>query len=140
MDCQEAREHILEFFAEPRLEAKPAGLEAHLALCETCCRFSQTQFQLDSQLTREISPPPLSPQFRSSVMKKAGREPYSIWHEFLPEKTHLLGCLIAIVLSITILPFPATSTLLAGTAFTLVTYFLHSIIRSSLELWEEGQQ
>lgn len=140
MDCQKAREYILESLAAPRLGAKPADLEAHLALCGTCRRFSETQLRLDSLLSREISPRPPSPQFRISVMKKVRREPYSIWHESLPDKAHLLGCICATALSIPVLPFPATSTLFAGTAFTLVTYFLQSIIWGSLELWDEGQQ
>jgi hypothetical protein len=140
MDCHEAREYLLESYAEPQLEAKQADLEAHMALCETCRCFFETQLQLDSLLSRQISPPPLNSRFRSSVMEKARREPCSIWHEFLPDKAHLLGGICATALSLPLLPFPATSILLAGAAFTLATYFVQSLIRGSLELWEEGQQ
>lgn len=140
MDCQEAREHILESLAEPRLGAKSADLEGHLAACETCRGIFETQLQLDSQLSSAILTPPLNPRFRRAVMSKVHREPYCIWREFLLDKAHLLGCICAIAISIAVLPFPASSTLFAGMALTLVTYFLQSIILGSWEIWEEGQQ
>jgi len=140
MDCREAREHILEALAEPRTGTDAADLERHLAACEICRRFFETQLQLDSKLSTAISAPPLTPGFRKSLMARVRREPYSIWHEFLPDKAHLAGCICATAVSIPVMPFPSSSTLLTGLAFTLVTYFLQSVIRGSLEIWEEGQQ
>jgi hypothetical protein len=140
MDCREAQERILESLAEPRTAANAAGLDPHLAECDACRRFFETQLKLDLRLSLAISAPPLSPRFRKSVMEHLRREPYYLWPESLPDKAHLAGCICATVLSILILPFPAGSILLAGLAFTLVTYFAQSAIRGSLETWEEGQQ
>jgi len=140
MDCRETQEQILESLTEPRLDGNSAELDHHLAECDNCRRFFETQRDLDLQLSLAISAPPLNPQFRKSVMKKARREPDWIWHELLPDKGHLAGCVCATALSIWILPFSAGSIFLAGMVFTLATYFIQSALRSALETWEEGKQ
>jgi hypothetical protein len=140
MGCQEAQEQILESLTEPRLGGNSAGLDHHLAECDNCRRFFEIQRHLDSQLSLAIAAPPLNPQFRKSVMEKTRREPYSIWHELLPDKAHLAGCVCATSLSIWILPFSAGSIFLAGLVFALATYFVQSAFRGALETWEEGKQ
>src|SRR4051794_20419073 len=104
MDCPEAREHILDSLTERRTGV-PDDLAHHLAGCDGCRAFNETQRKLDSQLSSAISAPPLSPQFRRSLMKKARRESRYVWPEFLPDKAHLAGCVCATALSIPILPF-----------------------------------
>jgi hypothetical protein len=140
MDCPEAREHILESLAELRPGAKTADLENHLADCEACRRFWETQMNLDLQLTTAISAPALNPEFRKSLMKKLHRQPFFVWPEFLPDAAHLAGCMCAIALCVLVLPFRPGPIVLAGLAFTLMTYFVQSVIRGSLETWEEDQQ
>src|SRR6516164_8214070 len=140
MDCREAQEQTLESLTEPRLGGNSAELDHHLAECDNCRRFFETQRYLDSQLSLAISAPPLNRQFRKSVMEKARREPYSVWHDLLPDKAHLAGCVCATALSIWILPFSAGSIFLAGFVFTLATYFVQSALRGALETWEEGKQ
>jgi len=140
MDCREAQEQILESLTEPRLGEDSAGVGHHVAECDNCRRFFETQRQLDWQLSRAIAAPPLNPRFRKSVMEKARREPYFIWHEFLPDKAHLAGCACATALSIWILPFSTGSIFFAGSVFTLATYFIESALRGALETWEEGKQ
>jgi predicted anti-sigma-YlaC factor YlaD len=140
MDCPEAREHILESLAEPRPGAKAGNLENHLADCEACRRFWETQLKLDLQLSATISAPALSPEFRKSLMKKLHRQPFFVWPELLPDAAHLAGCMFAIALCVPILPFRAGPIVLAGLAFTLTTYFAQSVIRGSWETWEEDQQ
>jgi hypothetical protein len=115
-------------------------VDHHLAECDNCRRFFETQRDLDLQLSLAISAPPLNPQFRQTLMEKAHREPYSVWHESLPDQAHLAGCVCATALSIWILPFSAGRVFLAGLAFTLATYFLQSALRGALETWEEGRQ
>ena len=139
MNCREVQEQILESLSEPQPGGNSAVLE-HLSGCADCRRFFQTQRDLDVQLSRAISAPPLSPRFHQSVMEKVRREPYSVWTESLPDKAHLAGCLCAMVLSIWILPLSPNSVLLTGMVFTLVTYFVHAVVGSALESWEEGQQ
>jgi hypothetical protein len=140
MDCRKAQEEILESLVVPRTGTHSADLDRHLAGCDGCRRFLETQLQLDLQLSVAISAPPLSPRFRKSVLGNVRREPYYLWPEFLPDKAHLGGCICATTLSLWILPFPSGSILLAGLVFTFVTYFVQSAIRGSLELLEEGQE
>ena len=139
MDCPETREQILDSLTERRAGVI-GDLERHLSGCDGCRSLAETQRKLDSQLSLAISAPPLSPQFRRSLMKKVRRESLYVWPEFLPDKAHLAGCVCATALSIPILPFSAGRIITAGLAVTLVTYFLQSAIRGSLELWDEGQQ
>ena len=140
MDCREAQEQILESFTEPWLGGNPAALDHHLAECDICRRFFEAQRHLDSQLSLAISAPPLNPLFRKSVMENARREPNSIWHELLPDKAHLAGCVCATALSVWFLPFSVGSIVLAGLVFALATYFVQSALRGVLEVWEEGKQ
>ena len=78
MDCRKAQEQILESLAEPRAGANTPDLDTHLAGCEACRSFSETQFMLDLQLSAAISVPPLSAAFRTSLAKRIRREPLSL--------------------------------------------------------------
>jgi hypothetical protein len=138
MDCPKAQEQVLESLAETRAGANTPDLDTHLAGCEACRSFSEIQFMLDVQLSAAISVPPLSAAFRASLAKRIRREPLSVWPEFWPDVAHVLGCVCATALCLFMLPFPAGSVMLAGLAFTLVTYFLQAVLRGSLEAWEEG--
>jgi putative zinc finger protein len=140
MDCRKAREQILESLAETLPGANTPDLEIHLAGCEACRSFSETQFMLDLQLSAAISAPPLSAAFRNSLAKRVRREPLSIWPEFLPDVAHVVGCFCATALCLSMLPFAAGPVMLAGLAFTLVTYFVQAVLQGSLEACEEDSQ
>jgi hypothetical protein len=140
MDCQTAQEQILESLAATRPGANTSDLEIHLAGCKACRSFSETHFMLDLQLGAAMSPPSLSPAFRSSLAKRLRREPLSVWSEFLPGVAHVVGCLCATGLCVLLLPFAAGPIILAGLEFTVVTYFLQAALQGSLEAWEEGIQ
>jgi hypothetical protein len=140
MDCHTAREQILESLTETRPAVGTPELGIHLADCEACRSFSETQFRLDLQLSTTISAPGLSPAFRASLAKRVRREPLSAWPEFLPDVAHVAGCVCAMALCLALLPFPPAQVTLAALGFTLVTYFVQSVIRSSLELWQEDWQ
>ena len=137
MDCRKAQEQILEYLAETRPGANTPDLEAHLAGCEACRSFSETQFRLDLQLSAAISAPPLSAAFRTSLAKRVRREPVSVWPEFLPDVAHVVGCVCATALCLSMLPFAAGPVMLAGLAFTIVTYFVQAVLQGSLGAWEE---
>jgi hypothetical protein len=139
MDCQAAQEQITESLAETRPGASPE-LETHLAGCAACRSFAESQFMLDLQLSAAISAPALSPAFRGSLAERVGREPLSVWWEFLPDVAHITGCAGATALCLCILPLPSGPVMLAGLAFTLVTYFAQAVLRGALETWEEGAQ
>ena len=133
MDCFEAQEQILEALAESQPGEIPFGLKSHLADCEICREFVEVQSSLDRQLTTLITAPVLSPTFRASLAKRVRREPLSAWPEFLPDAAHMVGCVCATVLCLAMLPFPAAPMIVAAGAFTLVTYFVQTAIRGSLE-------
>jgi hypothetical protein len=140
MDCREAQEQILESLAETGPRANAPDLAAHVAGCDACRNFSETQFRLDLRLSAAISAPPLSATFRTSLAKKLRGEPSRVWLEFLPDVAHLAGCACATALCLLMLPFAAGPVLLAGLAFTVVTYFVQGVLQGSLEAWEEGRQ
>ena len=79
MDCQKAQELILDSLADIRPGATTPELEIHLAGCQACRSFSETQFMLDHQLSATITAPALSPAFRASLAKRVRREPLSVW-------------------------------------------------------------
>jgi hypothetical protein len=111
-----------------------------MAGCKACRSFSETQFMLDLQLRAAISAPPLSAAFRASLAKRLRREPVSIWHDILPDVAHVAGCVCATALCLLTLPFAAGPVVLAGLAFTVVTYFVQAVLQGSLEAWEEDSR
>src|SRR5689334_21859821 len=115
MDCLEAREQILDALTERRTRV-PDDIAHHLAGCDGCQAFAETQRTLDAQLGIALSAPPLSPGFRRSLVKKVRREARYGWPEFLPDKAHWMGCVCAIALCVLILPLPAGSIITAGLA------------------------
>jgi hypothetical protein len=140
MDCREVQEQILESLAETRPRANASDLAAHVAGCEACRKFSETQFRLDLRLSTALSAPPLSATFRTSLAKRLRSEPSRVWLEFLPDVAHLAGCVCATALCLLMLPFAAGPVMLAGLAFTVLTYFVQAVLQGSLEAWEEGRQ
>jgi predicted anti-sigma-YlaC factor YlaD len=136
MDCHEAQEQILEAIDVSRTNGDSLGLERHLAECEGCREFFAVQRNLDRRLTASITSPTLSPNFRDSLAKNVRREPLAAWPEFLPDLAHIAGCVFAIALCLTILPFPPTTVIAAGGAIAFATYFLQSVIRSLFEIDE----
>ena len=58
------------------------------------------------------------------------------WPESLPDIAHLAGCALGIVLLLLILPQYSRTVLLTGSGFTVVTYFVQAVVRSSVERLE----
>ena len=137
MDCPTAQEEILEALASARPYATTSELESHLAGCDACRTFRDTQLALDLQLSAAISVSALSPVFRQSLLYKIDQEPVSAWPEFLPDIAHIAGCIGAILVCLSVLPYSASWVVLAGLIFTLATYFLEIVLRGSLEAWED---
>jgi predicted anti-sigma-YlaC factor YlaD len=133
MNCQQAQERILESLSEAGETVNTHDLTTHLAGCEACRLFSETQSILDTQLCAAMSAPPLSPNFRRSLAKKIRREPVSAWPAFLPDFAHLAGCLVATALCLWLLPFAPGLVILDGLAFTVAAWFAQSVLQSALE-------
>jgi len=133
MDCQEVQESILESLAEPLGADRRLATEDHIATCETCRSFAEIQRELDARLAAATPTMCLSAGFRTSVRKRIRRDLVSAWPDFLPELAHLAGCLVAIGVSVFLLPLPAGTVIMAGAAFTGLTYFLQTVLRTSLD-------
>ena len=133
MDCQEVQESILESLAEPLGADRRLATEDHIATCETCRGFAEIQRELDARLAAATPTMCLSAGFRTSLRKRIRRDLVSAWPDFLPELAHLAGCVVAIGGSVFLLPLPARAVILAGAAFTGLTYFLQTVLRTSLE-------
>jgi anti-sigma factor RsiW len=133
MDCQQARESILESLVEPLGAAERQAVELHTTTCETCRSFAEIQRTLDARLAAALPAAVLSAGFRKSLKSRMRRDPGSAWPDFLPDLAHLAGCSVATGVSVFLLPLPAGSVILAGAAFTGLTFFLQAVVRASLD-------
>jgi hypothetical protein len=132
MNCEQFRQAFLDSLIEPA----PAGtlpLEDHLAGCEQCRRFAAIQRSLDARLTAAVPDVSLSPAFRSSLQERLPLRQVPDWSESLPDIAHLAGCALGIVLLLLLLPQYSRAVLLAGSAFTGVTYFAQALLRGCRE-------
>lgn len=136
MSCEEAQETLLDSLDGPIAVEVYLAMEDHIASCEACRRFDQVQRSLDSRLAAALPVMSLSPGFRSSLRMRLNDHQSSTWPESLPDIAHLAGCALAMALLLLVMPQYSRAVLLAGTGFTLVTYFLQAVLRSSLEKLE----
>jgi predicted anti-sigma-YlaC factor YlaD len=136
MNCEQARETLLDSLTEPARPEVRLLMEDHIASCEACRRFAGVQRTIDARLTATVPAVSLSPGFRSSLRERLDHRPIPSWPESLPDIAHLAGCALGIVLLLLILPQYSRTVLLAGSGFTVVTYFLQAVLRSSVERLE----
>ena len=137
MNCEEVQELILDSLDDPVAGERRQAMESHIATCETCGSFARIHRMLDARLAAAVPAARLSAGFRTSLTQKMHRDPVSAWPDFLPDIAHLAGCAFAIILSLFLLPWYSGTVILAGVAFTAVTYLLQSVLRSSLDSLEE---
>ena len=135
MNCEEARERLLDSLAGP-IAADIGLMEHHIASCETCQRFAAVQRSLNARLTAAVPVASLSSGFRRSLRTRLSERQPRTWPEYLQDIAHLTGCALAIALLLLLMPQFFSTVLLAGTGFTVVTYFLQAVLRSSLERLE----
>lgn len=138
MNCDEARQVVLDSLAGPIRAELDLLIETHMASCDACRRFADVQRALDVRLTAAVPVVSLSSGFRSSLRQRINNRQISIWPESLPDLAHLIGCGFAVVLLLLLFPQHSKTVLLVGASFTAVTYFLQAVLRSSLERLEPG--
>ena len=136
MNCEQARETLLDSLTEPVRAEVHHLIENHIAGCEACRRFAGVQRTIDARLTAAVPAVSLSPGFRSSLRARLHQRQIPSWPESLPDIAHLAGCALGIVLLLLILPQYSRTVLLAGSGFTVVTYFVQAVVRSSVERLE----
>jgi predicted anti-sigma-YlaC factor YlaD len=136
MNCEQARETLLDSLAGSIAAEVHLLMEDHIASCEACRRFADVQRSLDARLTAAFPAVSLSPGFRSSLRMRLNDTRRPIWPESLPDIAHLAGCALAVALLLLVMPQNSRTVLLGGAGFTVVTYFLQAVLRSSLEKLE----
>ncbi len=138
MNCEQAREILLDSLTLPIAVDVDALAENHIAGCEACRQFAQFQRSLDVRLTAAVPSAALSSGFRRSLRAGMDERP-AAWSEYLPDLAHLAGCALAIVLLLLVIPAYSKTILTAGAGFTVVTYFVQAALRSSLERLEPNR-
>ena len=133
MNCQEARQTLLNSLDVSISSEQHLPMENHIATCEACRRFADVQRMLDARLTADVPVVSLSPQFRGSLREKCRHWAIPGWSESLPDIAHLIGCALAIAILLLVMPQYSTTVLLAGSGVTAVTYFFQAVLRGALE-------
>ena len=129
MDCERAREEILEMFdGEGSVD-----VGAHLASCKACAEFAARQWALDRELGELFETPALSPGFRATLRQRIRKEVPRQWPEALPDLVHLTTCGAATLVCAAALPIDAGAVVGVGAVITVATYLLTLMLRSWLD-------
>jgi predicted anti-sigma-YlaC factor YlaD len=137
MECENAREAILESLLEPNSHESRAMIEAHVAECRSCAAFMLTQRNLDRQLTQHLRPPTLPPGFRTALLRRARQHSPPFWSDLLPDVVHFASCGVVTLLALVWLPLSAPVVLTAATGGTLLTHLVLTAVRESLDAAED---
>jgi len=133
MDCQDAKEKLLESFDGALSPDDRRRLESHLAACPECTEFNNSLHALDVRLKEAITSPRLSAGFRTALQAKMERHSHELWLDWLPDAAYVGGSVAAIVYCVFLLPFPASVVLWIGTLIAATGYSLQALLLGSLE-------
>jgi hypothetical protein len=136
MNCEQTQETLLNSLTEPIRAEVHLLMEDHIASCQACRRFARVQRTIDARMTASVPAVSLSPAFRSSLRERLDHRQTSSWSDALPDIAHLVGCALGIVLLLLMLPQYSRVVIRAGLGFTVVTYFIQAVVRSSVERLE----
>lgn len=138
MDCQRARDEILEIFNEPRQADVQAAVEAHVAACAACATFARKQRAIEHHLATMLVPPRLSPHARAAVRERVRRERRLFWSDLLPDAVHFASCGVVTMIGLVLLPLSATVVLGLGVLGTLFTHAVLTAAHDSLDAAEDS--
>jgi anti-sigma factor RsiW len=133
MDCQDAKEKLLESLEGALSADGKRQLERHLIACPNCAEFGELLNKIDVQLKEAITAPRLSPGFRAALRARIDRQPRGLWRHWLPDVAYLVGSGAAILCCVFLLPFPASSVLWIGSLIAATGYSVQTLLLSSLE-------
>src|SRR5687768_6875705 len=132
MECGNNQAAILASFDEDS-PAVNSEVEAHLAHCPACARFAAAQEAIDRRLAASVVTPPLSGDFRRSMLARMGRQRVPAWREALPDIVHFASWGAATLLCVLVLPLNASVVLGGGATAALLTYVALTLARASFE-------
>ena len=126
MKCSACKEEILGSIGEQHR----VSVQDHISDCSECRQFAGLQQMLHDRFS-PASSVQLSRTFRFALRKRLGRRTF-VWPDYLPDIAHLAGGAIATAVSLIVLPWPPLPVLIAGAAFTGITYLFQSTMRDAL--------
>jgi hypothetical protein len=132
-ECERIRTAILESFDEPGALASRPDIERHVRGCASCEAFARQHHQLDTRLATSVSPPSLGPVFRARLQRQMRRDTTGQWLERLPDIMHFIGCGIAGVVYVVLVPADLSVIIVVGVTGALLTYAAMSVARAWLE-------
>jgi anti-sigma factor RsiW len=133
MDCQDAKEKLLESYESVLSDDSQRQLERHLTACPNCAGLSALLNKIDVELKEAITAPRLSPGFRAALRARIDRQPRGLWTTWLPDVAYLAGSGAAILCCVLLLPFPASSVLWIGALIVTTGYSFQTLLLSSAE-------
>jgi predicted anti-sigma-YlaC factor YlaD len=129
MNCDTARQDLLDSLHGSITAEVRSQLDAHIGDCDACRRFAAVQQSIDARLAAAFPAATFpSAEFRRSLQQRLVDQTTAKWPEFLPDVAHLAGCGLAILILIMVFPEYSRTLLPAGTAFTGITYVLQSLV------------
>ena len=133
MDCQDAKEKLLESYESALSGESKRELERHLTACPHCAEFGALLNKIDAQLKGAITAPRLDPGFRAALRARIDRQPRRLWAHWLPDVAYLAGSGATILCCVFLLPFPASSVLWIGALIATTGYSFQTLLLSSVE-------
>ena len=133
LNCDNAHRALLESFGERGANALEPDVAAHLERCPKCARIAAEQNELDAALTKALSPPQLSPLFRTALYRRIDVPGPSSKSDALPDILHLASCAILTMVTAAMLPEYAPGVVAAGTIGTVMTHLLLAVMRNTLD-------
>ncbi len=130
MTCETAHDLILESAESPLLAE-------HVAGCEECHLFQESQHELDQALAERYAPPPLTPAFRERLENKLRQERRRDLWTWMPALVPLASGAVVTALSAALLPLPASTVWAAGTTLIAASYCLQALVTFWFEELED---
>jgi hypothetical protein len=133
MDCRDAQDKISECFDRLLPPDERRELDLHLASCAQCTELSHLQTTLDLQLKQAVTAPQLGADFRARLYARIDPKPRGLWPDWFPDVGYLVGCGVAVLWCVLLLPFPVSRMLWIGGLATAIGYSLQALLFTSLE-------
>ena len=137
MECQRARQEILESFDGPQRPDVRAGLDAHVRDCIACATFAERHRALDRRLMTALVPPEATPRIRARLRERIHHERQPFWSDLLPDAVHFGSCALVAVLCVTLLPVSAPIVLTVAVVGSLLAHVVLTAAHDSLDAADE---
>jgi len=128
MNCKETEQLILDGFQTPFSAVVRESVAEHCSHCSACVQFAAVQSEVDQRLRRSITAPELNTDFRNLIMERIRRRPRATLPAWSPDVAYSTGALVAMIVSVMVLPFRPETVITLGVAICVGAYLLQSFI------------